>query len=360
MIDKGKILEAQLHYLLWNMGYFVRRNIRLMLEKGVEITDIDVYGIKFEELLRPTKIAIECKHQESNFGNILKLRGISDYYNIDFPILVREKISLSALDFLKSLNMMGFTHNHLEDIEKNIGKPFEKSDPIGPYSIENGSYIENSVKILNSNNDMKKLIWDLHETWMIRDPYKRYMHLRDSCNIVIKITSDDFDEKFETSLNWLIFEIIILAALSCIEIATTLFDVPTYHKKNILTTNLLGGDISRKEKKNVVQIVREIIEVTGIDIDKKMFKLEPEFIPELHELLKELMKYPVLCQTYLRFLDYEVSAYIIKEKEIDLDKLKNIFNISTHKIDMFSKWNMLLIKSLDEERKIPKNLTPLM
>jgi hypothetical protein len=193
---------------------------------------------------------------------------------------------------------------------------------------------------------------------MIRDPYKRYVHIREMYNTLKKLPRDKFDENIKKSLNWLTFEIIIISALACIEMASSLFDVPMYHKKEKLITNLLGGDVSLKEKKNIVNIVREIIEATGLDIDKSRFKLEPEFIPELLELLKELMTNSVLCQKYLRFLDYEIYAYILRENKIDLDKLKKLFYINSREIDLFSKWNMLLIKSIDEERKIPMNLTP--
>ena len=365
MIDRGKLLELRLHYLLWNMGYFVRRNIKLVLEKGVEITDIDVYGIKFEELLRPTKIAIECKHQESGFGNILKLRGISDYYGIDFPILVREKISIPIHDFMRSLGVMGFTHSHLSDIERHLDlksesyETFEKHDPKWLHSVESGVIIEDNTNELSSNRETKQLIWELYESWMIRDPYKRYIHLRYSYNNLKKLISDKYDGDMEKSLKWLTFEIIILSTLSCIEMASSLFDVPTYHKKDKLVTNLLGGEVSSNEKKNIVNIVREIIEVTGLDIDKTKFNLEQQFTPELYELIKELMKHPVLCQTYLRFVDYEIYSYVLKENEVDLDVLKKLFNISSKEIDLFSKWNMLLIKSLGDDRKIPVYLTPL-
>ncbi len=365
MNEKGKFLEARLHYILWNLGYFARRDIRLMLEKGVEITDIDVYGIKFEELLKPTKIAIECKHQEKGFGSILKLRGIADYYGIDFPILVRENISMPVHDFIKSMGMMGFTHEHLSDIEGDLGfdvdnyENFDNYDACAPYSMDSSAISEYATNKLTSNKDTKQLILQLYESWMIRDPYKRYIHLREMNNTLKKLTSNKYDENFKKSLKWLTFEIIIISALSCIEMASSLFDVPTYHKKDKLITNLLGGEVSLKEKKNIVNIVRDIIEVTGLDIDKNRFKLEQEFVPELHELLKELMTNSSLCQKYLRFLDYQIYAYVLREIDIDLNKLGKLVNSNSREINLFSKWNMLLIKSLDEERKIPINLTPI-
>jgi hypothetical protein len=361
MEEKGFNLERRLHLLFWNYGYFVRRNIRMMLKRGSDITDLDVYAIKFDEFLRPTKIAVECKHSEGGFDSILQLRGISDYYEVDVPIIVRKKIDSNAHDFINDLNMMGITHSHLEDLEQYFNIQDNENSFYKLYDLfsTDKKISEIRAKLISSPN-IKDILWQLQESWMVRNPYERFTFHRNIYDLLKKEILKTNDADLLNSLYIFIFENHILTALSCVEIASTLIERDKLNRKSKLTTNLLGGNISLGEKRKLVSLVQDIIKTSGLPIDEKLFKLEPEYIDNLNELIGEMIKNPFVCQKYIRFLDFTIYNFIINQKKIDIKEISKSIKIPSNLINYFTKWNELLIKSLDDEGKIPKFLLALL
>ena len=83
------------------MGYFVRDNLDLVKYDGyrreVTYTDIDVFGVKYDEMFQRTLMICDCRTGTSsgNAERILNLAGLVVYMDSDKGLFVRDKVSES-------------------------------------------------------------------------------------------------------------------------------------------------------------------------------------------------------------------------------------------------------------------------
>lgn len=359
--DKGLNLERRMHSFFWSHGYFVGRNIKMILKRGMEVTDIDVYAIKFDEFLRPMKVAVECKNLEGGFDSVLKLRGISDYYHVDIPIVVRKKIDPTTHDFINSLGMMAITLSHLDELEKYLNVGYTTSEYYELYDLDlSFDAIQNKTKILSEEKSTKDICWRFNESWMLRDPYERFIFHQVIHESIKEIFPKSNEKNLLAALQYSSWNNLLLSALSCVEIASNLIERPKMHRKSKIIVNLMGGEISSVEKGKLVSLVKDIVRASGIPIDEGLFKLEPEYVDRLNELIGIMIQSPYQCQKYLRFLDYLINGQLVFDGKVDREKLIKGLNLKKELIQEFSRWNQKLVEALDQSGNIPKYMTELL
>lgn len=356
--DKGQYLEKRIHTFFWMNGYFVRRNIKMILNRGKEVTDIDIYAIKFDEFLRPMRVAVECKNLEGGFDSILKLRGISDYYHVDIPIIIRKKIDTNTHDFINHLGMMGITLSHLEELEKH---QTNSGTALNLYDLnQSAKEIAILINILSNNKNSKEVYWRSIESWMIKDPFRRFIFHQIIHESIKDIISTISDERLFIALQYSSWNNFLNSALTCIEMASILIEIPNYHRKKKLLIKLMGGEISILEKRKLIGIVQEIIKTSGIPIDENLFNIEPSYMNRLNDFIIQLIQSPHQCQKYIRFLDYLINGQLILNRKVDNSQLSEGMELKNDLIQKFSKWNYKLVEVLDESGGIPKYMTELL
>jgi len=122
----------------------------------------------------------------------------------------------------------------------------------------------------------------------------------------------------------------------------------------------MGGEISAAEKGKLVTLVKDIVKASGIPIDERLFKLEPEYVDRLNELIGMMIQSPYNCQKYLRFLDYLINGQLVFNGKVDHDKLLKGLNFKKEFIQTFSMWNQKLVEAIDQSGNIPKYMTELL
>lgn len=330
----------------------------MILERGKEITDLDVYALQFDDFLQSTRVAAECKGEESGFDSILRLRGVADYYIIDIPLIVRGSIATQLLEFIHSLGMLGMTTSHLSDLEdyRNISdSPYN-----GSLSEKADTNVEGHEKQLAAFDGTNELLWKHREAWMVLEPHQRFSFRQILHSEIETLWSKEPEGKLKHAIEWLMTENFILAAVAAVEIASELIDRPKMQRKQRITSELLGGDISYKEKKRIIGIVREIINATQLEIDPRAFQLEPEYVDRLNSFVGELLRNPQLCQGYIRFVDFTVHEFVLPRLKVDRNSLETSLGLKDAQLKTFSSWSQMLGRALSASASIPKPLAALM
>lgn len=344
---KGRELERRLHRFLWSTGYFVRRDLPLSLRRGADISDIDVFGVRFDSLLQPHRVALEAKHSDTGFSTLLQHRGICDYYAVDLPGVVRESMTQEVRKFLKDLGMIGITLSHLADLEAETGA--DKLSYLGSFSPAAEAVIAESLLTLMSDRKTKDLRWQLAESWMVRDPYARYDAFAACHTAILPVYAEYKATAFQRALRWLLLENFVGTVETVIEIASLLLDEPKTSRKGALTSRFLGGEALQKKKREVVESVRKLIEATQIGIGEEYFSLDPPYIDGVNKVVGEMLHSRSLCQDYLRFVDYAMFEFGTREAPMDVNKTAHDLGIGESEIRLFASWNRTLLETLGIE-----------
>jgi hypothetical protein len=130
----AKIPDADLNFklrfkrLLFMMGYY--SPIEVMLSqyyedssgnaKRLDLTDLDVLGIKYDSLLNPHKVACDCKtgRNVSDANRLFWLRGVCDYFEADLGYFLRTKVDSHARAMAPKLGLRILDEKELYNLEK--------------------------------------------------------------------------------------------------------------------------------------------------------------------------------------------------------------------------------------------------
>jgi len=247
--DKDLPLKLRMMNLLWNLGWFVRPNVKLYrYEEGKRTketyTDIDVLAIKVLPLQNPiTAICSAKSGKESDSSQIFWLAGVKSYFGASFAYYVRSKASLTrAKSLCDRLDIIALNDKQLEVIEKRFSV---KDQPLDMFSLDiykqvNLHFEELKKKKSSLYNYITERFWiDPANNKMLRTITAmkdlNSIALSESCKIFMK------------------YYISSLFALSLHSIVNRLIKIPANMVRTELDTILMGGEIARNEKQRILE-----------------------------------------------------------------------------------------------------------
>jgi len=155
--NKDLSLKLMCKTLFKNMRYNTHYEIKLRNKSYIasykthDVSDIDVYGYKFNADLSFISIGAECKSGETNaLEDFFKFLGIVDYYNIDKGYLIKTKIHQNARQLAADNNFRCFTEAELRKILLGLSVNLDAL-----YKIENGKYykLNSNLRLYKGKND---------------------------------------------------------------------------------------------------------------------------------------------------------------------------------------------------------------
>lgn len=328
MNTKDAYLKLRLSRLLWKMGYFVRRNIPVStytlgkrVPKRIDITDIDVLGIRWDEDFTPDKIVCECKSgsKAKPLDRSFWLRGVMHYFGARKGYLLVKESGMVPGNVGAKMGVTVIDHNLLVDLEKR-------------YEIENDYWVGSC----NPEIDSKIFLYrkSLKET--VRRPlnYIVYGYWKDPEYYQIKrlITSGrDLSEKFQPSIDayrWLAFESINLFAVSVLSFCSKLFVTEPQRFNEDASTELFGGFLSKIERQGIAnslfKLMKSYIESQYQDkfpLMPEHLNLNPDYFDKLVDLLARLMSKPRESKMLPVILDIFFFEFLCKNKEPSKEEL---------------------------------------
>ena len=315
---------------LWNVGYFVRRNVPIIdpTEDGKQYTDIDVLGFKLSEELEGNFVIGDCKSgvQQKNIERLFWIAGVMKLFGTDKGYFIRSKISgKKYLELTKTLGITPLSVEHLDELEKSYS--IDSNSFYGAFAEE---YKESDAifgkirRILpETNNYLNSLYWQ-------DTPDVQITNVIASCKKLLEVTNISTNSK-----NFLLTYTLALFSLSILRFSRAVLPFRDEEKAEAIELALLGGKLLREERKRLLGgfydfMAKEIQEryKSKYSISKNQFleSLVPPYSKHLIDFITRLCKNPVNYIALPRVLDAIAYEAMLGKRKIEP---KDVLPIST-------------------------------
>lgn len=300
---KEEILVAN---LFAKLGYFSRFHIQIYPEEGEtgQISDIDVFAIKYDDLLLQTKNIIETKRSSDKVSAIFQLYGFREYFEDSNAFFINKKSSDRNLKIANKLNIKIYSYALFNNLTKS-----DQTYKTIELSYEDG---KNLINYLNSIKQIDKaLFWNYHYLWIEKNPFRKFNDIQE----LFKITEDLYDKfSSEEAFLWFRRELFLLAFLSVMEIAAKCIALDNYQIIRFIEDQYynLGTSKQRKlEIKSAIDFLLTKLNENSEDEIKLELDLIPPWIHILTKIVKILIKNAKYSNAYLLVNENVYKSYLI-------------------------------------------------
>ncbi|MEX2490135.1 MAG: hypothetical protein WD425_00085 [Nitrospirales bacterium] len=290
-MDRDIELKLRLRRILFCQGYWSPIEVELShfepQAKGVKrlpLTDLDVLGIRFDQLFVRHRIVGDCKSGKtvSDIGRVFWLKGVKDYFGADLGYYIRPQIDIHARTIAPKLGLRTLNESELGVLEKTIGVdslqiPF--ADLSTYKSIEEmwGIGVAKGDKPSKEQLKLKKVYSYLSYRYWSTEFHRNLLQ-------IVELFQDIAD-----SLRPLDPKHILLAYIGSERFAHCLLEIATYVEglgaadiRKYVRLYLYGGGLGLKEKEKFFELLQL---VTGSNEP-----LDPPYFEELLELIGRLIR----------------------------------------------------------------------
>lgn len=356
-VSKGKRLEYQIERLLFYRGFLARHHLTLksyFYPEVVDVTDIDVLGIRFSDDFNPEVTICECKSGRSNstIDRILWLKGLSKYFTTDNVMIVREKISGKIKKFAHEVGIIPIDFARLKELERIGAVP---DIWIGSFDWENYDVLfSRYYQAIRGNLGLSRAYWLMRSKFWYIDNTTRLKQLITTLETISENPKPDH-------VRWLLYESSILMSVAILWLCHQTYsfntDERSYYIKRALTTGIMPPDVAKKILGATYGVVASLVkEKTGesIYVDEKYLRLPlPKYAEPLIDLVERLMQRPKISKEIPRFLDLVCYEYLLKNREIDKRRIGEIFPRDT---EMIAKLSKNIIRFMVAEKHVPEEI----
>ena len=341
MIDAGIILEYRIKKLLFHQGYFSRNHLTLrsyFYPDTVDVTDIDVIGVRFASNFSPEKVICECKSGDSDgtVDRILWLAGLSKYFAASNSMIVRKAIPAKIKRFAQDVGIIPIDYARLIEIEKSneIPASFLGSSDYEYYESRIQKYYQN----LKDDPHLSKIYWFLRS---------RFWYIENSAQVKQTITALKMlsaNTKPE-AIRWLAYEASVLFSLSLVYLCRELYPLTEKERPEYINNLLITGVGSPEYSKSVLGAAYGLIAAAERDKKGKPSRIghsdikipPPEYSASLTNLVERMVQRPAVSVEVPRFLDYVCFEFLFKDRQIDEKIIGRLFPKETSFIAKMSK-----------------------
>jgi hypothetical protein len=292
VITDGLKEEIAVSNFFSKLGYFTRFHIQLYPKDG-KISDIDVFCLKFDNHLMPTRNIIETKRNNDSSSAIFQLYGLKNFYENCNAFFVINNVSSRTIGITDRLNIKVYSFKRLRDLSKK-----DLKYPSIDFDEQQGQLILSNLSSIKKDID-EFLFWEYHSLWLEKDPYTKFNKIQ----YIFKIT-DDFYNKYPKSepLKWFRKELFIMAFVSLIEISSNCIELDNKQINGFIENKFFNLGLPKEKKiklqEGVSTLLNIIKEKTKQEID---FKLEilPDWLPLLCKLIKIIIANSPYANNYL-------------------------------------------------------------
>ena len=307
-LDHDLELKLRLRRILFCQGYWSPIEVELSHyephARGVNrlpLTDLDVLGIRFDQLFVQHRIVGDCKSGKtvSDIGRVFWLKGVKEYFGADLGYYIRPQIDMHARAIAPRLGLRTLNEGELSALEKTIrvdslqvpladSSVYKSTEEIWGIRVPEGekpSPEQLKLKAVYSYLSYRYWSTEFHRNLLgIVDLYQGIADLLkplDPRHILLAFVGA---ERFAHCL--------LDIATSAEELGAA--DIPKY-----VRLYLFGGALGLREREQFFELLHR---ATGLKES-----LDPAYLPELLELISRMIKHPEGACDVLRHL---TAAYL--------------------------------------------------
>ncbi|WP_249974712.1 hypothetical protein [Enterococcus sp. YC2-6] len=322
-LDKGNKLEFRSKRLLFHMGYYVTHGILLKTSNDIvseEITDLDVFGIRYTSDFRSNKIWLDCKSGKiKTMERLTWINGIKNYLDID-EVLFVARSKKSSLDYASALDIQVFDTDIFTEIEKRFNIDEEKwYGSCNPDIMLNINQQFKSISI--SGVDTQKISDFFSADYWIYDSFTSLKKTIAALRELSKFPYEVMKPEEKKAYKWAIYTAIILFTNSLLKISREVFYLKKDKREEYINQKLIASDIPIKRRNEIfdsaVHLITQRIQESG-NIKLPPLNISPPSYSEpLNNIIERLINAPHYAEDILRAMDLVFLEFDMLEKEVD-------------------------------------------
>lgn len=315
--DQDLLLKLRFRRLLFMMGYYSPTEVELS-DYAVErssmkrraLTDLDVLGIRFDEMFVRHVVVCDCKsgRQVSDPNRLFWLRGVSDYFGADAAYLIRRILASHARSIAPKLSVSALSEGELLTLEKSF-RAHDLQLPIADPQLYArredlwGLVVSKGAGLTPKQVLLKPVYEYLSYRYWYIDEHRRLLATIDK---VTKVAPElESSDPRDVSLAFVGLERFILSVLQLVSHVSSsgLSEVEKFARMYIF-----GGALDLAERERFVSLLNDL---TGANET-----LLPECWPQLIELVQRVLQNPSAASRVLPCLE---SIYLWCEMVGNID-----------------------------------------
>jgi len=348
--------------LLYYQRFLVRDRISLKSQfypERVDITDIDVLGIKFLDDLSPYTVICECKSGEraKSIDRLLWLKGLSQYLSVNSCYFVRKQFPSKVKEFAISLKIVPIDYSKIEDLEKQlcIADRWLGSHDYTFFCERISRYYKN----ICNNTDLLRIYWFLKSSFWYSSNVARVKKLMTALD-QLTTNFDKMEDAIKDAIKWLFVETLILLSVAVISLCSEIYPLNTDEREEYLKAKLISDKLSPDEMRKIMQKVRSLTQAivkerTGqfIMLDDKLSEITPpNFTDSLTEISERILEHPSISKEVPLFMDTFFYEFTLKNQKVETGFLEKFFS----NLNMVAKMAKNVIKFACAESNISNEL----
>lgn len=330
-VEKGAKDEANVSNMFIKMGYFTRSHIQIYPSDSTQkVSDIDVFGIKFDRYLKKHVVLAEVKSSSNKISDLFKLFGFKTYFNDPDTYFISDKIGDVFLNTAKKLDINAVTFKKFREMTK-IGPIVEEE-----FTEKDISMIEQFLRIIRDQRN-SEIFWRYHYLWLELNPYAKFSQIQ-------QLFSKTMDASEKTiDLLWLRKELFLHSFLTHLEIVSDCIGIDEEKLYKYVEDKFFDIGTPKEGKLKIKQgvdlllsTIKKIAESHGQQIDLPTIEVIPKYISDLVFLIKRTIKNAEYVNEYLKLNDliYRTNLHgkdtgvdAITKNKTQMSELKNTNDI---------------------------------
>ncbi len=354
-MNEGALLEYRVSRLFFRNGYFTRTSLKLKSDsysEPVDITDIDVLGIKYDTDFTPTVMMAECKSgaNDKPLAQIIRLRGLIDLFNFSRGYLVKSKVSTKIKQYAIKNKITPLDYARLDELEQilDLNEHWEGSYAKCNYDRLNEYHGDS----LRRQDNLKNIYWFLKiDFWSLPS----HLQIKKVMNVSAELTKKcSFNAKnYEL---WLLGESAILLSLAILNFCNELYPLTENERKIYTENKMLEGleGMTRDTQNQLIQLMQtyaqeKVKEACGkaLSLNNQDLTLPlPTYTQDLNEVTSRIISRPDIAIHIPRFLDYFIYQFILADNDVDKEDLELLFPVD---IDILAKMSKNIVKFMKSD-----------
>jgi hypothetical protein len=301
--DQDIVLKLRLSRLLFAMGYWSPIEVELSHYEGVQgdvkrrsLTDLDVLGIRFDELFSKRTVVGDCKSGKnvSDVNRLFWLLGIKKYFGADEAYFIRPHIDSHAKAIAPKMKVRVLTEADLSTLEKNADVA-SLTLPLADVSLRTqivdlwGLHLAKGQKPTADELLLKGVYSYLTYSFWYIEAHRNLLTLIDQFERIAHLLDPGKPQH------------VLLAYVGAERFAYSLLDVASYVQAQggseltkYARIYLYGGPLALREKEQFFELLNKVTGQTQV--------LDPPPLEDVLELLGRLMRNPRGASDVLRYL----------------------------------------------------------
>lgn len=319
--DRDLTYKLLLKHWLERIGYHVFLEVPLYVPEYTDVyreqpvTDLDVFGIKFEPDFRPYLVVAECKtsSRQKPIETLLKFAGIRAYVGCEKAILVRSQMPRSARMAAERLGLKALSETDLTRLLENCGL-WDDSLAVtllSSYARERNMLEQARSRFPNQVRFIQRDFWGLP-------------HYRNILSIFAALAQVPSWTPVQSEHQFLLLASAEKLAIALMDMCRYVLSVAPDDPVGAIKDYLGGGPLGRVERERMFRLIREKL---GLELSEV-----PSYFDHLAEVGVSLMRNPshaVNTPSVLRRLRLAVA---VKDPKYPLGTIESDYGATALKL----------------------------